>query len=69
MSNDFVRQQFELWHAEEFPFTNVTRKGEGYTKQSVNNRWEVWKAAHLHIKTPQPNPGTHHGQGSNTGHL
>lgn len=39
-----MRESFETWHRETFPTVNVTRKGDGYTKQIVNNRWEVWQA-------------------------
>ena len=40
-----MRVAFESWHALYFPGVNVTRKGDGYTKQIVNNRWFVWQGA------------------------
>lgn len=36
---------FEAWHQTYFPGINVTRKGDGYSKQQVNNRWFVWQGA------------------------
>ena len=39
------RRAFEKWHALYFPGINVTRKGDDYTKQIVNNRWFVWQGA------------------------
>ena len=36
---------FEAWHRIYFPGINVTRKGDGYSKQQVNNRWFVWQGA------------------------
>lgn len=36
---------FEAWHRTYFPGINVTRKGDGYSKQQVNNRWFVWQGA------------------------
>jgi hypothetical protein len=32
-------------HVKYFPGINVTRKGELYTKQQVNNRWFIWLLA------------------------
>ena len=42
---DQYRVPFEAWHLKYFPGVNVTRKGDGYTKQIVNNRWFVWQGA------------------------
>ena len=42
---DQYRVPFEAMHREYFPGINVTRKGELYTKQQVNNRWFVWQGA------------------------
>ena len=39
------RVPFEVMHREYFPGINVTRKGELYTKQQVNNRWFIWLLA------------------------
>lgn len=36
-----MQLDFEAWHRTYFPGINVTRKGEGYSKQQVNNRWFV----------------------------
>lgn len=50
-----MREEFEHWHREYFPDTNVTRKGPHYTKQIVNNRWFVWQAARG-VAHERPNP-------------
>lgn len=42
---DQFRVPFEDMHREYFPNINVTRKGELYTKQQVNNRWFIWLLA------------------------
>ena len=42
---DQYRMPFEDMHREYFPGINVTRKGEMYTKQQVNNRWFIWLLA------------------------
>lgn len=39
------RRAFEKMHLEYFPGIKVTRKGEEYTKQQVNNRWFIWLLA------------------------
>lgn len=43
--NDLMRYHFEEWHRKYFPGINVTRKGDDYTKQQVNNRWFIWQGA------------------------
>ena len=42
---DRLREPFEAMHRQYFPGINVTRKGEMYTKQQVNNRWFIWLLA------------------------
>jgi len=42
---DRLRDPFEAMHVKYFPGINVTRKGELYTKQQVNNRWFIWLLA------------------------
>ena len=42
---DRLRDPFEAMHAKYFPGINVTRKGDLYTKQQVNNRWFIWLLA------------------------
>lgn len=45
MPLDRLRDPFEAMHVKYFPGINVTRKGEMYTKQQVNNRWFIWLLA------------------------
>lgn len=47
------RRAFERWHDLYFPRVNVFRKGDGYTKQIVNNHWFVWQGARG-VKLPIP---------------
>jgi len=45
MLTEAQRLTFEAIHRKYFPDINVTRKGEHYTKQQVNNRWFIWQLA------------------------
>ena len=54
INTDAERAEFEAWARDQYPYIDLARDGDGYSRFLENDYWSLWQAARRTQAAPVP---------------